>query len=109
MSAPDDLDRWLRECGARLGWAAEEIGRIAARVERVWDDERGREWGERAGLVHRQLRRDAVTCAELADRAEQPASQEAGPLLGSTAARRADAARGMRIAMLGDEDRGVGR
>ncbi|MGD9529341.1 hypothetical protein [Pseudonocardia sp.] len=109
MIDPDDVVGWLRECSVRLMRAAEEIGRIADRVERSWADEQGREWGDRAGLVRRRLDREAVACRELADQVArtEPGEEGAGPVLGSTAARRVDAGRGMRIAVLGDADRGV--
>ena len=110
----DDVVHWLRECADRFTHAAAETGRVAGGVERCWDDERGREWVERAGLVQRQLERDAQACAELADRitraaaAEPPTDEDAdattGPLLGATAARRVDGARGMRIATLPGEE-----
>lgn len=116
----DDVLRWLRECATRLAHVADGTGRTAERVQRCWVDERGREWVERAGLVRRQLERDAAECAELADRiaraaaveparaAEEPPAGPAapGPQLGSTAARRTDAARGIRIAILSEEERG---
>jgi hypothetical protein len=117
----DDLLRWLHECAARFSLAARETQRAADRVERCWTDDRGREWVQRAGLVRRQLDRDAEACAALAERVtrtvEAGALADAGPdgeasawpLLGSTVARRVDAARGMRIATLSDEESLPGR
>jgi hypothetical protein len=112
----DDVVHWLRECSGRFAHAAAQTRGVAGGVERCWADERGREWVERAGLVQRQLEADAQACAELADRITRAAATEpqaaesaeatTGPLLGSTAARRVDGARGMRIATLpGDEPR----
>ncbi|MGE3287539.1 MAG: hypothetical protein AB7J32_15750 [Pseudonocardia sp.] len=111
MIDPEDVVGWLRECSARLARAAGELGRIADRVERAWADEQGREWNERAGLVRRRLDREAAACAELADRIARVSPEDpdlvGGPVLGSTAARRADSARGIRIATLGEADHGV--
>jgi hypothetical protein len=116
----DDLLCWLRDCGPQLRRAAEDTADVVVRIERCWTDDRGREWVERAGLVRRQLDRDAAECTEFADRvarirdasdvsdvsgvpAERPVPT-VGPLLGSIAARRIDAHRGMRIATMADED-----
>lgn len=117
MSAWDgELAGWLRACAARFAGAAAELDRIADRVERAWLDECGREWTERAGLVRRQLDRDATSCAELAERVARGVREDdaadgpaPGPLLGSTAARRTDAARGVRIATFGGEQDVQGR
>ncbi|MGQ0573006.1 MAG: hypothetical protein ACT4RN_02240 [Pseudonocardia sp.] len=115
----DEFMGWLRECAERFTHIAAETRRAADGIERCWTDDRGREWVERAGLVQRQLDRDAEACVALAERlARASASRETGPaegaelqdgpltsggpLLGSTAARRADAARGMRIATLSE-------
>jgi hypothetical protein len=110
----DDVVHWLRECSGRFAHAAAQTRGVAGGVERCWADERGREWVERAGLVQRQLERDGQVCAELADRITRAAAAgpltsdredgaTPGPLLGSTAARRVDRARGMRIATLPGE------
>lgn len=117
----DDTLRWLHGLANQLGQSAADMSRIADRLEGCWMDERGKEWVERAGLVQRQLDRDAAAWTEFSGRVERAwrehtaanahtddelsrlPSVVGGPLLGSTAARRADAARGMRIATLWDD------
>lgn len=113
----DDVARWLRRSAELLGLAAADTRRAVGAVQRCWPDDRGRDWVERAGLVERQLQRDAAACAELADRVRQAAQDErgsssadddaagaapGGPRLGSTSARRVDSFRGMRIATLAE-------
>ncbi len=119
----DDVLRWLHGLADRLAQAAADTRRVTGQIERCWVDDHGRDRVERAGLVQRQLDRDAVACAELARHVartvrEQPAllgpvdvsdtgsppPVPGGPLLGSTAVRRVDAARGMRIATLSDAE-----
>jgi len=115
----EDLVRRLHGMAERFGLAAVDTRYVGAALERCWSDDCGRAWTDRAGLVQRQLDRDATACTALADRVARAAQDQwgalttedgtgagsapGGPLLGSTAARRADAARGMRIAMLSDE------
>lgn len=116
----DDVLRWLDVLAERLAQASRDTGRAREQLERCWTDERGREWVERAGLVQRQLDRDATGCAELADRIARAGREQAsatsvdadpgtplvpgGPVLGGTAVRRVDAARGIRVATLSDAE-----
>lgn len=119
----DDVLRWLHGLADRLAQAAADTRCVIGRLERCWPDDHGRDRVERAGLVQRQLDRDAAACAELARHVartvrEQPASLgpvdvsdtesvppvPGGPLLAGTSVRRMDAARGMRIATLSDTE-----
>ncbi|WP_214367193.1 hypothetical protein [Pseudonocardia sp. H11422] len=124
LDALTGLARWLGGLAAELRDLASEVGRLARQVELDWPDARGREWSERAGLVDRELVRQAEVGAGLAgtvgrvlERTEDPVpsaglpaddgtgSRASGPLLGDTSASRAADERGMRIATLPDPDR----
>jgi hypothetical protein len=124
--SPDGvLDRAADRCLALAG----ELVVLAARARDVAllvagarPDERGQAWAERAGLVHRALRREAVAAADLghALRRSAQAAEETDPLvagslvgiaaglqagrmrLGGVEARRADDETGVRIAQLPD-------
>jgi hypothetical protein len=110
LAAARGLDR-LTEL---LGQVAADARRLAEQVAVHWVDDRGLEWSQRAGLVQRQLDREAAACAELAGqlartgeeiaarRPDADSAYGAGPRLGGTAGQRADDARGMRIAVLPD-------
>jgi hypothetical protein len=103
--------RELRALGSRLDDATRLVERLARVLDEVWRDDRGRDWADRLGLVCGELARETIACQGLAGGltrvAEELASarcgvgeQQWGPLLGDTAARRANPDRGMRIATL---------
>ncbi|MHA6792758.1 hypothetical protein ACVGVM_04440 [Pseudonocardia bannensis] len=116
------LERWLEGLAAELRDLASDVGRLARQVEQDWPDPQGREWLERAGLVDRELVRQAEVGAGLAqtvgrvleqiERLETSGprpdvgaeSRAAGPLLGDTGGSRVVDERGVRIATLPDPD-----
>ena len=99
---------------ARLEEALPELARVADEVGRAWPDRLGREWAERASLVHRALLRDldavlaglraaqALQGPDTPRGASRAADRGPGPRLGDTGADRSDDERGMRIATLGE-------
>ncbi|HXV93141.1 MAG TPA: hypothetical protein VD813_07585 [Pseudonocardia sp.] len=104
---------WLRGIGADLRHVMVEITRLAAEVAVDWRDARGQEWIERAGLVGRELGRQADASDELAATAgrlaeeDRPAGSTAegrdrtgGPRLGGTEGHRAAEGHGVRIPTL---------
>jgi hypothetical protein len=111
--AAEQAARWLRALGSRLDDATRLVERLAGIIDESWQDDRGRDWADRLGLVRGELAREAIACQGLAGGltvvAEELASARCasaeepwGPLLGDTAARRANQDRGMRIATLPD-------
>jgi hypothetical protein len=109
--AVEQAVRWLRALGSYLDDATRLVERLAGIIDESWRDGRGRDWADRLGLVRGELAREAIACQGLAGGltrvAEELASarceageQPWGPLLGNTAARRANPDRGMRIATL---------
>lgn len=121
MTAPEPgpLELWCARLAGTLADAAAKIGALAGAVAADWPDDLGREWVERAALVHRELDRDALAAAQvgarLATERELTASDTLTGMaaalatagrrsaqLGGTEAHRADQERGMRIAQLPD-------
>lgn len=110
--------RWCAELAAAVAELAPRVARLTDEVARDWPDDHGREWSERAALVHRELCRDAVTAAELGaaiarlaagplvlDPLSGPAAgtvRHPGVRLGGIDATRAGDDRGMTIAQLPD-------
>jgi hypothetical protein len=106
----DGARRWCAALLADLDELLPELRRLAEDIGEHWRDDRGRECADRAAAVHRQLGHDAGACAGLG-RAIACAAVEltparlaapSGPLLGSTAAERAEERRGVRIPTLPD-------
>jgi hypothetical protein len=67
---PTDLRsaaRWCAEVAVTLTAGAVRLGRLAEGVAEDWLDEHGREWAERAALLHRELGRGATDAAELGE------------------------------------------
>lgn len=116
QDAVDQAVRVLGGIAARLHEALPELARIADDVGRAWPDGLGREWAERASLLHRALVREldtalaglrAAQALQLPDTpaarlGTRPPDRGTGPRLGGTEAGRADDERGMRIATLGE-------
>lgn len=123
MTFPDrdpSQARWCVALGETLSDVGRRVGRLSVLIAQDWPDERGREWAERLGLLHRRLGRDASAAVELGDRlVRQPERVDDGGLppatgtvsngarrpgmrLGDTGASRAQEGRGMRIAELPD-------
>jgi len=109
--AVEQTARWLRALGSRLDDATRLVERLAGIIDESWRDDRGHDWADRLGLVRGELAREAIAChglaggltrvvEELASARCEAAEQPWGPLLGDTAARRANQDRGMRIATL---------
>jgi hypothetical protein len=106
--------RWCADVAAVLLAASDQTARLALRIAEDWLDDRGREWAERAGLLHRELDRMATDAAHLGaqpDPAQPDPAQPVlptvvagtgrrGPRLGGTAGERVDDTYGMRIAEL---------
>ena len=106
---PDSEARWCADVAAVLLEASDRTARLALRIAEDWLDDRGREWAERAALLHRELDRMAADAARrgtepdptpelLSPLVTGPARR--GPRLGGTSGVRADDASGMRIAEL---------
>ncbi|NMI00406.1 hypothetical protein [Pseudonocardia acidicola] len=129
--ALDRAARWVEVLAQRLSEVVPEVGRLVGQVARDWPDHRGREWTERASLVHRELLRELDAATELARStarlaaesstmqvpagAEQdvgrsvpswtiprPVGRASGPRLGGTDAERVEDERGVRIPLLPD-------
>ena len=110
MTASDT--RWCADVAAVLRAASDQTARLAVQIAEDWLDDRGREWAERAALLHRELDRIAGDAAHLGTRLAHPepappvlttvvaGTGRRGPRLGGTAGERADDAYGMRIAEL---------
>lgn len=100
---------WCADVAAVLLAASDQTARLAVRIAEDWLDDRGREWAERAALLHRELDRMATEAAHLGAQPD-PAlpvlptlvvgTGRRGPRLGGTAGERADDAYGMSIAEL---------
>lgn len=109
-AAPDAAAGWCAEVAAALLAASERVARLSVQVGEDWLDDRGREWAERAALLHRELDRAAARAAELGARQDDPVpaipmpivplGPRRGPRLGGTGGVRADDGTGMRIAEL---------
>lgn len=108
-----DTVRWCRDVAAVLGAVAAQAGRLAAGIAADWLDDNGREWAERATLLHRELVRDASAAADLSTAPARSDDAESGvsPLgagvgrdrrarLGGTDAVRAQDGIGMQVAEL---------
>ena len=95
---------WLDAVAAELRDVVAELTRLAVEVVADWQDERGREWAERADGVARDLARQADAGTELA-RCAGRASQDTGPRLGATDGTRVAEGYGARIATLSDPPR----
>lgn len=111
MTSPErpELERvrnWSVGLAAALGTVAGEVGDLARRLGAGWPDHHGREWSERLLTLRTGLERDtdaAVRLGQAVDRVlDGPVGPATGPRLGSTAARRADDERGVRIPRLDD-------
>lgn len=121
MTAPEPspVELWVTRLARTLADAAALAGALAGAIAKDWTDSRGPEWAERAGLVHRELERDAAAAAQVSaaltgdPAATDPATvvtaiasaalsapQRRGVRLGDTLAQRIDEERGMRIAQL---------
>lgn len=116
MIVPDPpAVQWCRGLAGLLVDAAVQVHRLAGRIAEDWPDDHGREWAQRAELLHRELGRDADIAAGLGsilDRQDAEGAVLPPPLpggrapsgrgvrLGGTEASRIDDERGMRIAAL---------
>lgn len=100
----------LAGLAARVHDALPALARVAADVEDAWPDALGREWTERAAMVHRALARDldalldGVRAADGIGHPALPAARAVrrgpGPQLATTDADRTDDDRGMRLPTL---------
>ncbi len=113
MSTESSAD-WCAEVVAVLVEASDRTARLAVAIAEDWLDDRGREWAERAALLHRELDRLAADAARRgAERADpdpfplpvlaapgRRGPRLGGPRLGGTAGTRVDDEDGMRIAEL---------
>jgi hypothetical protein len=103
----------LGAVAARLHDVLPELARVVVEVGSAWPDGRGREWTERASLVHRSLTRDLdavlagiraaealVPGAPLPRAGARSQARGPGPRLGDTEAERAADERGMRVPTL---------
>jgi hypothetical protein len=100
----------LAGLAARVHDALPALAGVAVDVGEAWPDALGREWTERAAMVHRALARDldalldGVRAAEGIGHPALPATRTlnrgAGPQLGTTDADRTDDDRGMRLPAL---------
>ena len=93
----DDIVRWCVGLVDALSEAAARVGELAGWIADDWPDQHGREWAERATMLHRDLDDHARAAEQLAT-----AWGRIGMRLGGTSASRTDDDRGMRIAELPD-------
>ncbi len=104
---------WCGEVAAVLAAASERTARLAVQIAEDWLDDRGREWAERAALLHRELERSAAAAAALGTRFTGPdpsssvlwpigpvIARHRGPRLGGTSGARTGDDTGMQIAEL---------
>lgn len=125
---PDPVGPWCARLASTLGETAARFGAIVGWVGEDWSDARGREWAERATLLHRDLQLHAATATQLDERlvraqlrpSDDPvavveaalgaaaalAARSRGVRLGGTEGARTDQDRGMRIAELGGDSSG---